>query len=65
MKRFKHIVRHEWIREGHEWPEGVPRDLGCESGTPKLYRTLVHIAERPQGTDLDIWWTESSPVEDE
>lgn len=65
MKKMRHVVRHAWIREGHPWPEDVPRELGHEKGKPDLYTKLVHVAARPTGTDLDIWWTESMPAEEE
>jgi hypothetical protein len=60
MKRMRHVVRHDWIREGHDWPPGIPRKVGDEDRGKKL----VHIAERRQGTDLDIWWTEEEIYEE-
>lgn len=47
-------LRHAYVRVGDGWPKGIPYQVGRSRDG----HTLVHVAGRSDGVDVDVWWVD-------
>jgi hypothetical protein len=55
-KRIKKVVKHAYLKEGADWPQHEVHPTAFPEDTVMEDVKAIHVAEREDGTDIDIWW---------